>query len=375
VAGASLAGGSSRYKFRFHNPLGGADLIKGGSSTNIGLNTVGGIEYGVVYDVYVSWKNSSGDWSAEGPMCTVTTPGLPSTSLTGASCGSVASSLNDYVYCSTVFGASLAGGSSKYKFRFHNPAGGDLVKGSSNTAVRLSHIGAIEYGVAYEVYVSWKDASGVWSAEGAMCTVTTPSLPTTNLVAGNCGYSPGTSTEKIYCETVLGASLAGGSSKYKFRFHNPLGGPDLIKGKSTTYFKLNEVGGAEVNTTYDVYVSWKNAAGVWQPEGSMCQITTPATLSKPLDFLVEANEGKSIDEQGFDLIAFPNPTRDDVQVQWTGNSDVVLTLVDLTGKVLYQEMLSNTNTKTLNLESHSSGMYILLVTAGETSQVLQILKE
>jgi len=284
--------------------------------------------------------------------------------LTASHCGSTSSDLTSPIWCDEVPGAL------RYRFRFRNPGTGTDHYVTNTSRFIYPDDAVLDYNTVYDVYVNWQDGDLNWQTEGAMCNFTTPSVVTTQVKPIHCG------TTLASMWTIIVADHVPAAIRYRFRFHDPISLTDRYYtsvGRTTTAKKS----WLELNTVYEVYVAWQNGSGDWQPEGSVCQITTPITLSKPIDVLVEANEGKSIDQPGleFSLVAFPNPTRDDLQVQWTGSSDVVITLVDLTGKVLYQEMLSNTNSKTLNLESHSSGMYILLVTAGETSQVLQILKE
>ncbi|MBL4703101.1 MAG: PKD domain-containing protein, partial [Flavobacteriales bacterium] len=378
VLTAEFAGGGSKYKLRFHNPAGGTDLVKGSATTTFTIGTVTGILSGVTYDVYASWKDISGTWQPEGVMCNVTTPGLVATQLTGASCGLVASSLSESVMMDEILAAEFAGGGSKYKLRFHNPAGGtDLIKGSASTSLIIGSVGGILYGVTYDVYVSWKDISGTWQPEGAMCNVTTPTLAVTQLTGASCGLVASSLSETVTIDEVLLAAVGGGGSKYKLRLHNPAGGADLIKGSTTTTFTLNEISGIQLSTTYDVYASWRDATGAWQPEGAMCNVTTPATLSKPIDNLTEYGGEKvlSPEEVEFKVNVFPNPVRENLKVQWETSNDVIITMVNLVGKVICQEMISNSNSATIDMASQSSGIYILRVTAGDRSTTIKVMKE
>ncbi len=67
------------------------------------------------------------------------------------------------------------------------------------------------------------------------------------------------------------------------------------------------------------------------------------------------------------VILSPNPTNDEVSVQYSGyDSDVELTVFDLTGRLIRAEQLAfKSNNLLLNVASYPSGIYIIVIKQGE----------
>jgi hypothetical protein len=59
---------------------------------------------------------------------------------------------------------------------------------------------------------------------------------------------------------------------------------------------------------------------------------------------------------------FPNPASQSFQIQWSNPiiSDVYLTIVDASGKIVYKSMINQTNNNTeINIDHLSSGVYFV----------------
>lgn len=366
--------GANKYRFRFHNPGTGADYYFERKYSNVVLGWVAGLENNVTYEVYVNWRNSSNVWQTEGAMCNVSTPTTVTTTLTGASCGLVATDLNTMIYADPLGTAVQDPSGNRYRFRFHNPgAGTDLYYDRAYPDMKLSWLVGIQPGITYEVYVSYYTGSATW-LEGAACNVTTPATaPTTQLTGSSCGLVASTQNTLIYCDVVSIASQDPSGNRYRFRWHE--GGSDLYWYRAYPNMVIGWLTDLQLSTMYEVYVSYWNGS-TWI-EGSMCNVTTAATLSTKFDDPQMANEGKSLSlDSDLEVSTFPNPVRDLLNVVWEDSgSDVVITLVDLSGKLVYQEMLTNTASVAVNMSDLNAGLYILRVTAGERNQTIKIMKE
>ena len=75
-----------------------------------------------------------------------------------------------------------------------------------------------------------------------------------------------------------------------------------------------------------------------------------------------------------DIVAYPNPTTDDIQIimpEIENLSNIQLQLFDLSGRLLQQERPSSSNT-TLSLNNLAQGIYILKVT--DNQNILKTIK-
>lgn len=67
------------------------------------------------------------------------------------------------------------------------------------------------------------------------------------------------------------------------------------------------------------------------------------------------------------LVLSPNPTQNDVRIQYNGyDSDVELTVFDLTGRLMTTEQLPvKSNNLLLDVSSYPTGIYIVVVKKGK----------
>lgn len=92
------------------------------------------------------------------------------------------------------------------------------------------------------------------------------------------------------------------------------------------------------------------------------------------------NQGLGVNQLGADnLSIYPNPTNDFITVQsGSEHTALVVSVTDLTGKVLFRERLANnelTNEYKINLSNYASGMYILLLTGDNINVQQHIMKK
>ncbi|MBK6330847.1 MAG: T9SS type A sorting domain-containing protein [Bacteroidetes bacterium] len=81
-----------------------------------------------------------------------------------------------------------------------------------------------------------------------------------------------------------------------------------------------------------------------------------------------------------DLIVFPNPTEDALQITWTSTEteDVSFILSDYTGKTLWKQTRSFTEgkqTMPLTLQGFATGSYLLQIKMADDSYFIKVIKK
>ena len=92
---------------------------------------------------------------------------------------------------------------------------------------------------------------------------------------------------------------------------------------------------------------------------------------KPYDGVVWIAGNVGLDEEKIELNVFPNPADDIVNINWNESSSATITLRDLSGKVVYNEVSNGTNT-TLNTSEYASGIYMLDVNINGVSSITKL---
>jgi hypothetical protein len=325
--------GATDYAFTISNANLGYSLQKfrGTNSANIRLTAFPGLMYGETYNVTVQAK-VGGVLSAAGQVCQITLRAFPPTSLNSVSCGATNLTLNSYIYCTAVSGAS------DYEFTITNSnLGYSQVKyrGSSASNIKLVNIPGLLYGETYSVSVKAK-VSGVWGPTGSVCQITLRPFPETSLNATSCGASGLSVTAYIYCFAVAGAT------DYEFTISNTSLGYSQTKyrGSNIANIRLTNFSGLLAGTTYDVTVKAK-AGGVWGPAGSVCQISIaeaaslagPAPDNRSYDAMIDEDEAEAQE-----LKVYPNPLSmtSTLFVECKDGNELI-TITDLMGRVLSEK--------------------------------------
>lgn len=176
--------GASNYRYHVVNTALGYDVlaVRNSSSNDYRLSWLQalsgvGLRYSTTYDITVS-DFVGGVWSAEGPMCQVTTPASPLTALQPAFCPYVLPTFSSTVNCIAVPAAT------NYRYRITDVA----TSGATYTKVRDRNAPSTDFkfswtlvccgglnmqpNTAYNVEVA-SYAGGVWSAYGPSCIVVT----------------------------------------------------------------------------------------------------------------------------------------------------------------------------------------------------------
>jgi hypothetical protein len=212
------------------------------------------------------------------------------------------------------------------------------------------------YGSTYLVEVAVKTTAG-YSAYGSACTVITPAAPT--LV--NCGAIVPTASSLVYTSSLNAVS------QYRFQVTK-------VSDQSAVTFDTNKfwfsfrsnVSGYTPNAAYSVRVAVMTA-GTWSPFGDACEITSPAASSR-------TDESSA---QDFDALAYPNPFTDSFKLNVTTANDenVEYKVYDMLGKLIETKQVSETDVNMQELgTNYPAGVYNIIVTQGEVSKTLRVIK-
>ena len=200
----------------------------------------------------------NGVWQDYGTPCSLTTV-VPTTQLVSTLCGTALTAIDFPLYATAVNQATA--------YQFEVSTGGSVVGSytSSTNVFNLLQITGILYNTTYSVRVA-PVCNGTTQAFGTSCSITTPTIVTTQLVASTCGTSLTSLYAPLYANAV---PLATG---YRFEVKN---GATLVGtyDASSNVFNLMQVG-VTSSTTYSVRVA-VIYNGTAQGYGSTCTVTTP----------------------------------------------------------------------------------------------------
>ncbi|HLG03084.1 MAG TPA: T9SS type A sorting domain-containing protein, partial [Bacteroidia bacterium] len=142
--------------------------IRNGPAENFCMSWISGIQYGKTYDVQVR-AMVGGVWGSYGPVCTLTSPAVPTPQLTAAYCGATLANASGQIFCTAVSGAT------NYIWKIENSSLGyseTRVRGNYNTNYWLSWNTGLQVNTTYTVTIR-AYVNGAWGVYGNPCTITT----------------------------------------------------------------------------------------------------------------------------------------------------------------------------------------------------------
>ena len=315
-------------------------------------------EYNTTYQVRVAIRVNA-EWQPYGAVCMMNTPSIPTTQIVGGQCGTTLPLLFSSVNCNTVNSAS------QYRFRVVNAANTSEVQTIEGTnRFRLTDLTLfpVQYNTTYNVSVQVRvviDGAEVWSNYGSVCTITTPSFPTTQVTLSQCELMATSYTQSVSLDIFSGTSI------YRIRLTN-LAYTQTID-RTSPNFSLSMFTGLQPATTYTVAISIQ-LNGVFGPYGKNCSITTPGALTRP----VRANDTKE-----FNVIAFPNPFTNSfaLDVKTSSATDVNVSVYDMTGRLLEVRTAKAEDLIDFNLGSQfPTGIYNIVVTQESQVKTVRVIK-
>jgi hypothetical protein len=174
---ANLIPYATGYRFRITDPVTIANtqvIERNVREFRMNLITGFAVQYGKIYNVEVSIRNSDGSWLPYGAACTVTTPVFPTTSLQDSQCDNYQVPTN-----STQIYANSYPGAIAYVFQFTGgglPAPVEVTK-STRTFTLNDFAGQLMPGATYDVRVRLVfNATDMAGPFGKTCTIITPGL-------------------------------------------------------------------------------------------------------------------------------------------------------------------------------------------------------
>lgn len=372
------------YQFKVTRMAGGLPtldvqyLIRPSFSFN--LTMLASYSYNKTYQVEVAVETSTG-WQPYGPPCTVTTPNTL-TKIRTSDCGSTVATMGQLFYADIVNWIS-ATPPNPWRFEVTQVSAGTGF-GSIQTIDRLNRdlrmndltSPTATYATTYSIRVAYLNADGTWSNFGPACLVSTPSFPRTQIQSSQCGFTASSGTQTIWA-TGIPTSVAV-PTHYMFRLTNTASSYSQTQINPLKSFYLNQFPGLMTNTTYDVEVSME-IGGVYGPYGSMCTVTTPNVFKMtPVGHLdSEAKVVANEETLPFKAVVYPNPYEANFNIELETSSDdmVHIRVYDMLGKLIENRSVEPSSIASLQLGStFTSGVYNIIVTQGENTSTLRVIK-
>lgn len=269
----------------------------------------------------------------------------------GSSCGATISGLNVTIKTPAVAGAG------SYLFRVTNLSGGavQLVTRPVNSFA-LSTYAWARMGTDYSIEVSTNGGT----TYGPACQLTTPQ-PITKVSAAHCGSTLSSMGQWIYADYISGVQT------YFFVVHK-MGTSDYYTHEAAgglNKFNFNQLPVAlrTPGTQFEIFVYVK-MTNMFFITGAPCVVTTPG--NSPVVTKTQ------LPETAFSATAYPNP--------FTGNFTIGLSRAGATSVQVYDmvgRLIDSKNTQESSIETgldYPSGVYNVIVTQGEDTKALRVIK-
>lgn len=397
---------ATAYRFNITIPTQGATVYTVESPDRwITLNEATNmpLSYGTTYSITVQLESGTGNWGNVGSACTVSTPTLPTTTLSTASCGATLPSLSWGISATNVAAATA------YRFNITAPGNATpYVVTSPDRWITLSEATGMPllYGTTYSITVEVENGTGNWGAPGSACNVNTPALPTIGLSTASCGATLPSLGWGISAVNVAAAT------QYEFQIIGQTGAqlnveyyvisPDrwitLSEGMTINNVPLVPQNNQEFVIRVRVY----NGSQYGEYAESGCLLYTPITpqglIVQDQDPQVYQQEAEGLVSEVIESQSALIETQNQLQASWTAtatsnpfehsfkvnlsgaeaiSTDASFTaqLTDMSGKVYTLQTLS----KEALTEEHfgqnlAPGMYMLTLCQGTQVQVLRVVK-
>ncbi len=362
VAVTTSVKGSLKATFRFYSRvcvIGFADefrLVNGTTLTiqkpsrTFKFSQVAGCNPGTTYQVSVRTYNGAA-WSDFGTPCPITTKSaIAGTKIIASQCGATLTNVATDIYANAIINAT------QYRFRVTNGASVQEIVKASRT-FKFSQLPTVHYGATVVVEVDVM-LNGSWIGYGDPCNITLPALPTTKLIASQCGITLTSTATLLYADAVSGAS------QYRFRVRHTNQNMNSTIIKASRVFKLSEIPGIMLDSTYmvdvDIYYngSWVNNYG------TTCNVKTPApaalilqdnifaennnifedivskeeTIELETENSVIANSGTI---EHIKLTAFPNPSNGDFTI--SSSHEGTINIINELGQLVHTVEITKEN--------------------------------
>jgi Secretion system C-terminal sorting domain/Calx-beta domain len=347
---APYVSGATVYTFRLKNLTTNAVQLINRPVNSFALSNVAGVTLGTPYQVEVSVNNGP-----FGSPCTVITPAPVAT--IGTQCGTNLTAMSQWVYAT--YHPTVTG----YRFKVTNTTNNTVqVYDAGLNRFNFNQLSNRAYGTTYFVEVALRNTDGTYLPYSTGCNITTPVFPSSEIRLSQCDYTAISNTENIVAVVVSGAT------EYRFNISNTILGYNVTIDRPLNSFNLNMFSGLLAGTTYSVQVAVK-IGGVFGPYGKICNLTTPGGTRLVSNNIKVENE--------FKALLYPNPFAESfkLDVKTLSESTIQIRVYDMLGKLIENKNVIPSEIQNLELgTNYSSGVYNLIVSQGENTQTLRVIK-
>ncbi|QBZ98730.1 nidogen-like domain-containing protein [Flavobacterium sangjuense] len=353
------------YRFKVTNLVTGEIAYVDTVQHHFKLTDTSIYSYGTPYSIQAAAIINGEVQPFNGPICTLTTTTVATTKVIATQCGST------LIFMTSTINATAVNQALAYRFRVSRAdAPGvyylspERTSPNFNLTMLTVPAGFLTYATEYKVDVQIKIKLAnliAWSQFGQACSIFTPPMPETSLVASQCEMTATSNTQVINTTPFTGATL------YRFRLtlYNLIG--DLVYSQyvdtPNPYFTLSMFSGLLPGNTYVVSVTMQ-LYGTFVDYGKDCSVTTPLVAKTTMTL-------------PFKAIAHPNPFAENFIIDVTTSIQemVSLKVYDMLGRLVEQREVKRSDLENSPFgDRYPSGVYNIIVTQGEEVRTVRVVK-
>ncbi|MEZ4838952.1 T9SS type A sorting domain-containing protein [Flavobacterium sp.] len=358
---ANLVAGAQGYRFRVTDMTTNEVQSIDRALRVFRLTQLTNYAFNRTYTVEVSVRINNVWQPFYGTPCNVSTPDT-TTQVQASQCNTVISNVNNAIF------ADIVPFATGYRFRVTNTLNPIDVQTIDRPIrdFRMNLLSNIQFNTTYNVEVAVRNTDGEYLSYGPVCNITTPLFPTVGLEDAQCDeYMVTSNTEVLYAESYPGVE------QYRFLLENVSLAYSQAVDRATRTFSLSNFTGLLPGEMYTVRVAIR-LNGVWGPYGKSCSVIAPGGE------IIVIRPGDSMGGTEFKAIAYPNPfeTSFTIDVRTSNTEAVSLTVYDMAGRLLeVKEVKAQDVTNYQFGEGYPSGVYNLVVTQGNETRTVRVVKQ
>lgn len=342
------------------------------------LTSLPQFDFDTSYQIRVATR-IAGVWSPYGSACIVSTP-LEYTQVKASQCGTSIPTLGTTIEANIVsFAPPFLPNLGTYLFEVTNTTTSSVEiiprnMRDFNLSLTAFTPGFATHNTVYNVRVAVRKYDGTYMPFGPICSITTPSIPTTQVRASQCNTTVPSTSTLVYADLVPGAT----NYKFKLSCPSPTYSEEFVgigTGPMSRKFKLNNFTPAPLlpgGTLYDIAVCVSMDGGItYGAYGPICKISTPGA------FRPEAIERETSTTDEFNAVVYPNPTIDSFLFEITSVSKepIELKVYDMIGRQIETRTISfDAVSSTYIGANYPTGVYNIIITQGEHIKMVKVIK-
>ncbi|WP_298155355.1 T9SS type A sorting domain-containing protein [Flavobacterium sp.] len=314
--------------------------------------------YGRIYSISVATKNN-GIYGDYGDTCNLETASYsPLVQVKTEQCNATLATIDSKINCGI---PPLVEG---YKFHISDGTVSEDIE-TSNAFIYIVNLTTVPkaYSKTYTISVATK-VLGSFGSFGNTCTVTTPSVPYTQVISSQCGNTLPLLTTKVVCTPVTLAQ--------EYHFRVTYLGADYDAYTTDNRLSLSALSvGTGYSRAYSVKVEVK-VNGVYGGFGATCNVSTPAAPRMPLQLNPTALNQNSL------IKGYPNPFTNSFALHSDAkmSADLHVTVFDMNGQNLDSIWVKSDEMDSLTIgNNYAVGIYSVVVTNGEETKSFLMIKK